>query len=138
MSFWRCNYHLVWSTKNRLPVISVQLEQTILTAIQAKSAELACSIFAMNTVADHIHIAASIPPKIAIAEWVRHVKGFSTREVNSRFPNLQQRFQWQEHYGVLTFGAQYVDLVTAYIDHQKEHHTNNTIDRYLEQTDERD
>jgi putative transposase len=90
----------------------------------------------VNTVADHIHIAACIPPKLSIAEWVKSLKGASTRAVNDQLPDLEIAFGWQQSYGVLTFGAKNSKFVIEYIEHQKEHHAKGTLEAYLEQIDD--
>jgi putative transposase len=136
MPFWKCFYHLIWTTKNRAPVITKRIEEIIQKTIISRSVELKCPILAINNVSDHVHVATCIPPKIAIADWVRQIKGASAHEVNLLFPDLPDHFRWQESYGVLTFGARYVDFVVAYVEKQKEHHANNQLEAYLEQTEE--
>jgi putative transposase len=136
MSFWRCYYHIIWATKERRPLISPEIERVITEAAMQKSQSLACPIQAMNGVADHMHVAVCIPPRIAVAEWVRQVKGISAHTVNDLFPNLDIRFQWQRGYGVLTFGAKHLPVVSDYIARQKQHHQQNTIEPYLERIDE--
>jgi putative transposase len=134
--FWRCYYHLVWTTKHRAPLITLQVEPVLFQAIREKCRELAVEIIAVNAVEDHIHIAVEIPPKLSIANWVKHIKGASSYAVNSHFPNTEMRFQWQTGYGVLTFGATALPMVTDYINNQKRHHANKTLEPYLEQTGE--
>jgi putative transposase len=90
----------------------------------------------VNTVADHIHVATCIPPKLAIAEWVKRMKGTSTRHVNDQFSDLETAFGWQESYGVLTFGAKNSNFVVNYVERPKGHHTNGTLEAYLEQIDD--
>lgn len=136
MPFWRCYYHLIWATKNRAAWITPKVEATLLDVWSDKSQVLESPILAMNTVANHVHIAATIPPKIAIAEWVKQMKGVATRDINAAFPNLETAFSWQGSYGVVTFGSKNLDFVVAYIQRQKEHHSKNTLVHYLEQIDE--
>ena len=137
MPFWRCYYHVIWATKNRAAWITLEIETVILSSIREKALELESPILAINSVADHIHIAACVPPKLSIAEWVKHMKGVSTRDVNARFPNLDTAFGWQQGYGVLTFGAKNQQMVIDYIERQKEHHANQNLHSYLEQIDDK-
>lgn len=136
MPFWKCYYHLIWATKNRAAWITPKVEKIFFDAIQEKAQSLESPILAINTVADHIHIAANIPPKLAIAEWVKQMKGIATREINSQLPDLATAFGWQGSYGVVTFGSKNLDFVVAYIQCQKEHHSKDTLVQYLEQIDE--
>ncbi|PJF38520.1 MAG: IS200/IS605 family transposase, partial [Phototrophicales bacterium] len=100
MPFRAVYYHLVWATKYRQPLITPQIESRLIEIIQHKSQELKSEIFAINTVTDHIHVAVSISPSVAVSKWVQQVKGISTHNVNLEFPNNEHRFQWQPSYGV--------------------------------------
>lgn len=136
MPFWKCYFHIIWTSYQREPLITSQMEQVVFETIKRKSADMSCEIIAINGVADHIHVAVSIPPKVAVAEWVRNVKGLSAHEINERFPNLSTHFRWQNSYGVLTFGAKNLPFVIDYIENQKIHHADQTLQPYLEQVDD--
>lgn len=136
MPFWRCFYHVIWSTKRRAPLITPQNEPTLFEVVTRKSSELECPILGMNAVSDHIHIAMTIAPKVSVAHWVKTIKGATAFEINAAFPDTPERFYWQTGYGVLTFGARNLDTVLAYIARQKEHHAEGTIQPYLEEMDE--
>ena len=75
MPFWRCYYHLVWTTKNREPLITPKIEPILFTIISTKCTELDCHLLAVNAVPDHIHAAVNMPPKLSIARWTtaRHL-----------------------------------------------------------------
>lgn len=132
MPFWVCHYHLIWTTHQRIPLITPTIEALIFQVAQAKANELECGIHAINTVEDHIHIAVSVPPKHAVAHWVKHLKGAATREINSMFPNLETRFRWEKSYGVLSFGEKQLPFVVDYVLRQKEHHRSGEIIAYME------
>jgi putative transposase len=136
MPFWVCYYHVIWATKNRRPVITPEIETLILAVVRRKSTELDSPIMAVNGVDDHIHIAVSIPPKLAVTEWIQKIKGLSAYEVNAMFPDLAQTFTWQKGYGVLAFGATALERVVTYIDNQKLYHRDNHLEPYLERIDD--
>jgi putative transposase len=136
MPFWRCFYHLVWTTHKRQPLISAQIEPVLFRVVETKSTEMGCQVLAVNAVPDHIHVAVTIPPSIAIAQWMKRVKGASSYEINGLFPNTEARFRWQRGYGVLTFGAVKLQMVVDYIAHQKEHHASQQIEAYMERADD--
>lgn len=135
MPFWRCFYHAIWSTYKREPLITTVVEKVIFEAIIAKSKSMGGRVYAVNGIADHIHVAVSFPPTVAGVEWLRNVKGLSAHNVNESFPNQESLFRWQHGYGLLTFGKRNLDMVVAYIENQKSHHALNTLQSYLEQTD---
>jgi putative transposase len=132
MPFYAIYYHMVWSTKHRQKTISPAIESSVIASIKAKSEKINCPIHAINSAYDHIHIAVSIAPAIAVAEWVRQTKAFSSHIINREFTNLENSFYWQSSYGAKTFGMKALSYVANYIAKQKEHHANNNLDDYLE------
>ena len=135
MSFWQCYYHVIWATKNRQPLIKPNYETALFSIIANKTARLKCSLWAINGMPDHLHVAVSIPPSMAVAQWVSQVKGVSSHLLNTQFAPTP-RFVWQENYGVMSFGKRNLEQVVAYVNGQKEHHANNTMNRWLELIDE--
>ncbi len=131
MPFWNCYYHIIWTTKNREPAIIPAYEQVIFAAIKQKSTELGCRILAINGVSDHIHVAASIKPSLAVSMYVGSIKGASSRAINIGFER-EVRFHWQESYSVLTFGEKALRFVQEYVANQKIHHANSSTNAYLE------
>lgn len=131
-TFFVCYYHIVWATKYRQATIIPQIEPLIFDAISSKSQTLKCKIHAINSAYDHVHVAVTIPPSRAIWEWARDIKGLSAYRVNQEFPERDDIFRWQKGYSVHTFGAKILPFIVAYIERQKEHHQNNTLEEYLE------
>ncbi|MBI5957720.1 MAG: IS200/IS605 family transposase [Chloroflexi bacterium] len=136
MPFRVCYYHVIWTTKNRERLITPEIELIIFAAITQKSTQIDSPVLAINGVADHIHVVTSISTSLAVAEWVRNVKGISAHQVNAMFPDLNCHFRWQQGYGVLTFGAKMLPLVIDYVAQQKAHHQQNTLEPYLEREED--
>jgi REP-associated tyrosine transposase len=134
-AYWRCYYHIVWATKGREPLITAGVEKVLFRAIEMKAQAMSSSILAINAALDHIHVLTSIPPTLAAADWVKHIKGTSSHEVNDAQPN-NDRFRWQGSYSVLTVGERNLPIVMDYIARQKEHHANGTLYKALEYTGE--
>lgn len=136
-TFWRCYYHIIWTTRYRTPSITDEIEQHVRHAITEKSRELICALHALNMVPDHVHVAVSIPPKLAVSEWVRQIKGASAHHVNHYLAG-ETGFHWQRSYGVLTFGVKHLPFVVDYVNRQKEYHAAHTMIAYLEPIEEDD
>jgi putative transposase len=126
MPYWKLYYHLVWATKNRLPLIDSALEPGLYKAIAAKAKDMGGFVHAIGGIDDHVHLAVSIPPKIAPAKFIGDVKGNSSHFVNHVIkPDFE--FYWQDEYGVLSFGERNLASVVHYIHSQKQHHTDGTL-----------
>lgn len=134
MPYWKLYYHFAWGTKNRLPLITTALEPGLYRAIAAKAQQMGGIVHAIGGIEDHVHLAVSLPPTLALAKFIGDVKGNSSHYVNHVLqPGFE--FYWQEEYGVLTFGEKNLPAVVRYIRHQKQHHAQGTIIAAMEQLD---
>ena len=132
MSLWRLYYHLVWATKYRLPLIQPEWEADLYGYMIGKADYLGCIVHAINGTEDHVHLVASIPPTIAIADFAKQIKGSSSHYRNQAIATSGERFQWQVGYGVFSLGSQQLDRAVAYVKNQKQHHAQNRLWRALE------
>jgi len=135
MTYWRLHYHVIWSTKDRQPCLTPNLENVFYGVIYGKAKELDLKIHAAGNVEDHGHIVLSIPPKIAVADCVRHLKGASAYSIN-HMDESDGQFKWQAGYGALTVGESELERVMKYAARQKEHHKERTIIDIYERMDE--
>jgi REP element-mobilizing transposase RayT len=96
-----------------------------------KGEELGLTIHAAGNVDDHVHIVVSIPPKLSVADCVRHLKGTSAFAIN-RMDGSDGQFKWQSGYGALSVGERSLETVMAYAAKQKEHHKERTTMEHYE------
>jgi len=66
-------------------------EPVIYAAIRQKTARFNSTIYAVNGIEDHIHIAMSIPTSVAMLTWIGEIKGASARAIKTTF-ELDCRF----------------------------------------------
>jgi putative transposase len=133
MPYCQLFYHLIWSTKNRLPLLTAQVEPVIHDFLRAKAIGLGATVFALNGTQDHVHVVVSIPPKIAVARFVGQVKAVASTRFNKSVPD-GPLFFWQDEYGAFSFDAKRLPNYVAYVNNQKEHHSQNTFIPILERT----
>lgn len=126
MPFHKLYYHIVWGTKNRLPLITGQIEAGIYKNIVAKVSEFGGVVYACGGLYDHVHVAVSLPPKYALAQMIGQLKGNSSHFVNHVL-GCEETFRWQNEYGVLTFDERQLPWVVKYIKNQKKHHEEGRI-----------
>jgi REP-associated tyrosine transposase len=126
--YWQHYCHLVWGTKRREPLIDNEVGAIIVRSVQSTCLDCRAILHAMGIMPEHIHLAVSIPPRLAIAEFVRSVKGASSYELNktNRIDRLA-RFGWQAEYGLISFGERSLASVVAYVNNQAAHHAANNL-----------
>lgn len=125
MPYWRLNYHLVWSTKNREPALLGEIAAAVQRAIWTTARKLELQVHALNVQPDHVHFVCSAPPKHAPAELARQLKGSSSHFLGKNFEGDWPG--WQTEYGVVGFGGQSLSRVVAYVNNQNEHHRENRL-----------
>ena len=132
--YWRLFYHLVWATKQRQPLMGEAEERAITRAVMAKIAELELMARAIGLMPDHVHVIVGIPPKLAVADVVKRLKGASSHAVNT-LPAWRVRepgFAWQAEYGAHSVGERGLSTAIAYVLDQKERHAARAIYPSLE------
>ncbi len=138
MAFWRLYYHLVWATKEREPLINSDREVELYPYIIDKADALGCIVHAIGGVEDHIHLVVSIPPTLAITDFVKRIKGSSAHFLNQALSASLNKFGWQEGYGVFSLGGKQLEQAVDYVKNQKAHHSNGTAIASLEQATHQD
>ena len=122
MGFWQTYYHVVWGTKKREHIIMDNRIELIRSSLTATALEYEAIVHAIGMMPDHVHVAISIPPKIAVSELIGRMKGASSRRVNMVTGDHLEGFGWQPEFGVFTFSKRGLDEVVAYVDNQREIH----------------
>ena len=135
MSYWHLFYHITFAVKKRLPLILDNLEQQLHHALEAKACELGGTVYAIGGIEDHVHLAVSVPPSISLSNFIGQVKGNSAHLVNYKLCP-PYHFEWQEGFGVVSFGPKQLGVVIDYIHNQRVHHQTNSIFVGLEPYDE--
>ncbi|MBE7554636.1 MAG: IS200/IS605 family transposase [Anaerolineales bacterium] len=134
MPYYRLFYHMIWGTKNRESLIQVEFEKSLHNIMIAKGKELGAFVYASGGIEDHVHLAASIPPRIALADFIGQVKGNSSHWINHEL-SLPYQFNWQAEYGVVSFGGKQLNMVVKYVKNQRQHHLAGTIIPFLERVE---
>ena len=128
---------MVWGVKNREPLIQVEFEEPLHNVMAGKAKELGAFVYAVGGIDDHVHLVASVPPRVALADFIGQVKGNSSHFVNHQV-SLPYHFSWQAEYGVVSFGGKQLDLVVRYVKNQRQHHLAGTIIPFLERVEVED
>ncbi|HET90530.1 MAG TPA: IS200/IS605 family transposase [Chloroflexi bacterium] len=131
MPYWQLFYHLVWSTKNRQPLLIPTVESHIYGHLASKAVGLRGVVYAIGGVEDHVHMVVSVPPAISVAKFVGQVKGVASTKFNKSGVS-DVRFEWQDEYGAFSFDAKRLPNYIAYVEQQKKHHKEGTTIPILE------
>ena len=138
MPYWRLFYHLIWATHGREPLIDEEAARLVALSIKTSCNEQQAILHATGIMPDHVHVADSIPPSIAVATFVGRLKGAASHAVNAAAHRpAGAPFSWQAEYGALSFGERNLPDVTAYVDNQPARHADHRLWDRLEQIADR-
>lgn len=121
MSYVRSLYHCVWSTKERRPFITPELEERLWKYMGGIARKNKMKVIAIGGVEDHIHVLLSLHQTVAVAKAIQLIKGGSSKWVHEEFPD-HRTFEWQVGYGAFSIGISQTDDTVRYIGRQKDHH----------------
>jgi REP element-mobilizing transposase RayT len=120
-SFTCLHYHIVFSTKDRRPMIGDDMRERLHEYIGGILVENKSKLVAAGGMPDHIHLLASISKELSISDAMRLVKTNSSKWVHETFPELES-FAWQAGYGAFSVSFSNLDSVKKYIANQAKHH----------------
>ena len=120
MSYTNLLYHIVYGTKDRLPLITNELRPDLHRFLGGLVNDLDGMPLEINGVADHVHVLARIRPVISISEFLSKFKSQSSGWANRK---TRGKFKWQVKYGAFTVSQSQVERVRKYIRDQESHHS---------------
>ena len=121
-----CEYHIVWVPKYRFRILSGVIKELLDEWIRQISEWKGVEIIELRICTDHIHLVASIPPKLSISDYMGILKGKTAIKIFKSFPGLKLRPYWGNH-----FWARGYFVSTVGIDEEK-------IKRYVAYQEERE
>ena len=125
------HYHVVFSTKDRAPIIVPAWRERLHAYIGGVVRNVEGVPEAIGGVADHVHLLIGLRATGRLADVVRDLKAVSSRWVHDEIG--ERAFAWQEGYGAFSVSASQREAVREYIARQEEHHRKRTFqEEYIE------
>jgi putative transposase len=119
--------HLVFSTKNREPFISPNIESELYPYLATIFREYNSPAISINGTTNHLHILFALSRTITVAELVEEAKKRSSKWIKTKGQEYRN-FQWQTGYGAFSIGQSNVAALKRYIAAQKEHHRHKSFE----------
>jgi putative transposase len=121
MGYIKIWVHLVWTTKNREPILTSGIRQKLFSHIRENAAEKGIYVDFINGYLDHVHCLISLGPGQNIDKILMLIKGESSFWVNkNRICN--KKFEWQSDYFAVSVSESGIIRVREYIKNQERHH----------------
>lgn len=105
-------YHIVFSTKDRRPLITDAYQSRLYDYIGGTIRGLGGISLALNGTEDHVHLLAKLRPDSALSDVLRDLKANASGWMHDLFPELKN-FSWQRGYGAFTVSQSHVEESTS-------------------------
>lgn len=126
-TFRQIYYQIVFSTKYRKPVLSIEHENELYKYIWGIVKNKNCKLYRINGMPDHIHLFTDLHPSVSLSSLVKDIKVSSNLWIKQSglFPDFEE---WQSGYGAFTYSEREKDIIVNYIKNQKEHHKTESFE----------
>jgi REP element-mobilizing transposase RayT len=123
-------YQIVFSTKNRKPVLLKENREKLYKDIWGILKNKNCHLYRINGVEDHLHVITHLHPSISLSNLVKDIKlgSSSYMKENQLFPDFDG---WQEGYAAFTYTINEKEGLIRYVQNQEEHHKKMTFKEEL-------
>ena len=118
--------HLIFSTKNRSPMIASELEDELYRYLAAACDAHGSHAYRIGGMPDHVHIVCTLPRTVTVSKLTEEIKKSSSKWIKEKGRHCAG-FAWQGGYGAFSLGQSQLDAVVQYIERQKEHHAKKTF-----------
>jgi putative transposase len=127
------NLHITWHTKQSLPLLTPDVEAFTHRYLRGRLINTpGVFIHEVGGIETHVHLAVSVLPTVLISDLIGQLKGASSHEVNRQLGRGGKLLQWQEGYGVVSFGTKDLPWVVEYVRNQRERHAKGRTHDRLE------
>jgi REP element-mobilizing transposase RayT len=113
--------HLVFSTKQRVPMLTPEIQRELHPYLAIGLKNIDCPPLKVGGMEDHVHLLFRFSRTLTQAQVVGEVKTASSKWLK-KFGGLMAKFHWQSGYGMFSVSHSDSDRVVAYIENQAEHH----------------
>ena len=118
--------HIIFSTKNRRPLIDEEIENALYSYLGGICNSLECFPVKIGGHKDHVHILSYFSKKITAIKFLEELKGHSSSWIKTQDARYRD-FYWQRGYGAFSVSPQSIEIVKQDIESQHEHHKTITF-----------
>jgi len=132
----RMTAHIIWVTKYRYKVLTGDIQIRCRNLIKQVCDSEDVKILKGAVSKDHVHMLIEYAPSLKISDFVKRVKGRTSRILQMEYPALKKQY-WGKHfwaigYGVWSTGNVTEELVKEYLEHHKNQSNNDSDNMILE------
>jgi len=124
MSYTHLLFHLVFATKDRMPLIKPSWEDELYRYLAGIIRNHGGEPIEINGMPDHAHVFARLEPRESLSDMARELKAGSSKWAK----RFEPKFAWQRRYGAFSVSESAAAKVRRYIREQKRHHLQQSFE----------
>lgn len=121
MGYVKIWVHLVWTTKNRAPVLVKEIRKPLFEHIRENARSKNIYVDHINGYLEHVHCLISLRSGQTIDKILMLLKGEASNWANKQ-KLIMPKLEWQEEYFAVSVSENGINRVREYIRNQEEHH----------------
>ena len=129
-TFYSLNFHITFSTKNRVRTIRSDWMNRFHAYIGGIANQLKGKPLKIGGIEDHIHILVGLKTTHRLSDFMRELKKSSSKWIHESLDSPE--FEWQDGYACFSVSPTACGAVTNYIANQREHHRVKSFREELE------
>jgi putative transposase len=124
--------HVIFSTKNREPVITTEIEPELFAYVEGILKNHDSRLLHAGGTPDHVHLLISQSKNVTLSSLMKDVKKDTSSWIKTKGVRFKS-FTWQDGYGAFSIGELDIPKLKKYIERQKEHHRKRTLQGRIDQ-----
>jgi putative transposase len=114
-------YPVVWCPKYRRKVLTNGVDDRLKEIIYQSASEQRVKIIEMEGMPDHVHLLFEMDPQYGVHQFIKRIKGRSSRLLRQEFKTLKTRIPtlWTNSYFIAPLGGAPMAVIKQDIENQK-------------------
>jgi putative transposase len=126
MSTHQLFFHLVWTTRSRLPMIDADVARFLDAYFRKVLVRGRAELVGIAILRTHVHMVIRTGPYFDLPRLVQGLKGGSSYEA-TRQPGNRVGLRWAKEYSATTISPKQLPAVMSYLARQGEHHPGEAL-----------
>ena len=126
--FHRLYYHVVWTTRNREPLIDAGVAAFLCRYLRGVARQERAHVLEIGMVGTHVHLLVRVHPTTELSRLLQRFKGGSSAVAGKeRHSSTGVALKWSKGYSIETVSPRTLEAVRQYLRQQPARHPNDVI-----------
>jgi len=125
-SYKQILYHVIFHTKDTNDTLNLDHSDELYAYISGIINNKNCFLYQINGTSNPLHFVSDLNTRVALADYMRDIKTASSLWLK-KHPGFPKFKGWADGYGALTYAFRDKNMISNYIENQREHHKHESF-----------